>query len=601
LAFAGGIKNMILTKPRSFFALPKFHPMKRLFALLLLTLAIDSGAQEFQTRFESSGGRQSAPYEEVISFYRSLDREFPTIDIQEAGPTDTRFPLHVVYYSKDGIFDIADWRKKGKLIIIINNGIHPGEPDGIDASMMLLRDAAMGKLDMPNNIVLAVIPVFNIGGALNRGSHSRANQNGPEEYGFRGNAQNLDLNRDFIKLDARETQTLIRLFHKLDPEVFIDNHVSNGADYQHVMTLLTPNADKLGGELGAYLEDELEPALYKGMKGKGYALVPYVNHWNDNPVEHGWMQFNDPPRFASGFASLFQTLSFVPETHMLKPFKQRVEATYALMETMIAECSKRAVAIRHACGSDLFSSMEQTAFVLDWKADTTQSTTIEFMGYQAGKKPSEVSGQPRLYYDRSKPFTRSIPYFNHFKAGATATAPQYYIIQQGWHRVIDRLKMNGVQMRQLMDDSIISVTVYRISNYETGKRPYEGHYLHTGVQYTKKQETIKLLKGDYLIPTMQRSKRYLVETLEPNAPDAFLAWEFFDAVLQQKEGHSDYVFEDVAAEMLRNDPALKAALEEAKKKDPALAKDGEAQLDFIYKRSPYFEPVNMRYPVFRID
>lgn len=569
-----------------------------LFCLLLSDFAI---AQNFDTRYEQSGGKQSTPYEEVIQYYRTLDITFPTIDIQVVGPTDTHYPLHVVYYSKDGLFDIKDWKEKGKLIILINNGIHPGEPDGIDASMMLLRDAAQGKLKVPDNTVLAVIPVFNIGGALNRGSFSRANQDGPEEYGFRGNAQNLDLNRDFIKMDALETQTLVRLFHKIHPHIFIDNHVSNGADYQHLMTLLTPNKDKLGPEMGAYLKETLEPALYKRMKDKGYPMIPYVNHWSDKPVEGGWLQFNDPPRFASGYVALFQTFPFVVETHMLKPFKQRVEATYAFMQSMIEECAVNAIDIRHACGAEFFNTLERDTFVLNWRQDTVQHREIEFNGYKSGHKPSGVSGLPRLYYDRSQPFTKTIPFYDHFIPIATAVTPKYYIIQQGWHKIIDRLKANGVQMKRLDDDTVINLTVYRITNYETSKKPYEGHYLHSQVQCTKAQESIKLLAGDYLISTNQRAKRYLVETLEPNAPDAFFAWGFFDAILQQKEGYSDYVFEDVAADMLRHKPSLKKELEDAKKKDAALAKDGEAQLDFIYHRSPYYEPVHMRYPVFRID
>ena len=330
-------------------------------------------------------------------------------------------------------------------------------------------------------------------------------------------------------------------------------------------------------------------------------MVPYVNHWNDDPVEGGWQQFNDPPRFASGFAGLFNVFPFFVGTHMLKPFKQRVEATYAFMQSMIEESVANGPAIRSACAAQLFNNLERDSFVLNWKVDTAKYSQIEFKGYKSGKKSSEVSGKPRLYYDRSQPFTKTIPFYNHFIPTATAVAPKYYVIPQGWHRVIDRLKANVIQLKRLDDDSVMSVTVYRITAYETGKRPYEGHYLHNSVQYTKAKETVKLLKGDYLIPTLQRAKRYLVETLEPNAPDAFFAWGFFDAVLQQKEGYSDYVFEDVATEILRNNPVLKKELDEAKKKDATLARDGEAQLDFIYHRSPHYEPVHMRYPVFRID
>ncbi|HRO43315.1 MAG TPA: M14 family metallopeptidase [Flavipsychrobacter sp.] len=568
--------------------------------IFLVGFVFTNQAQNFITIFEQSKGKETATYLDVIDFYRKLDKTFSTIDIQQAGPTDLIHPLHVVYFSKDENFNLIEWKQKNKLLILINNGIHPGEPDGIDASMMLLRDAAQGKINVPENVVLAVIPVFNIGGALNRGSFSRANQNGPKEYGFRGNAQNLDLNRDFIKLDAKETQALVRLFHQLDPDIFIDNHVSNGADYQHVMTLLSVNPKKLGYYTGRYLKNQFEPAIYKGMKARNYDLVPYVNHWGHTP-DKGWQQFYEPPRFASGFAALFGTFAFVPETHMLKPYKQRVNATYSLMQTFIEYAASHANEIKSVRKMEEAVVKEKKEFTLDWKVDTTRFTEIAFKGYEGKYKPSEVSGKPRLYYDRNKPFTRQVPFYNFFEPTTSAIAPQAYIIPQGWHQVIERLKMNGVAMQQLQCDSVMELTAYRINNYETNTRPYEGHYLHKNVQYTKNKETIRFLKGDYIISTQQRARRYLIETLEPNAPDAFFAWGFFDAVLQQKEHYSDYVYEETAAELLKNDAALKKQFETKKKADAAFSKDGAAQLDFIYKHSPYYERVHNRYPVFRVE
>jgi len=222
--------------------------MKHIFFMMLAwqTMFSHLQAQTFPTTYEISKGTATATYEEVIDFYKKLDQHFVTVKMEEVGATDVMYPLHVVYYSKEGNFDIKAWKREEKTILFINNGIHPGEPDGIDASMMLLRDAAIDKINIPDNIVLAVIPVFNIGGAINRGSYSRANQNGPKAYGFRGNAQNLDLNRDFIKMDAKETQSLVRLYHELNRDLYIDNHVSKGADYQHVKTFLTTHPQKPG-------------------------------------------------------------------------------------------------------------------------------------------------------------------------------------------------------------------------------------------------------------------------------------------------------------------------------------------------------------------
>ncbi|RYZ16483.1 MAG: hypothetical protein EOP49_51680, partial [Sphingobacteriales bacterium] len=272
----------------------------------------------------------------------------------------------------------------------------------------MLRDLAAGKVKIGPDIVLAVIPVFNIGGMLNRGSFSRANQNGPGAYGFRGNARNLDLNRDFIKMDARETRSLVGLFHRLDPDLFIDNHVSNGADYQHVMTLLSTQKDKFA--FGAYLENELEPAIYAGMKKKGYDLVPYVNHWGHTP-DSGWQQFYEGPRFASGFTTLFGSFGFVPETHMLKPYASRVKATYELMTTFIALPAVKGGEIRRMRTQAMSVPADH---ILRWRADTVQFRWIPFKGYEARYEPSEVSGQPRLFYDRKRPYTKQVKFFNHY-------------------------------------------------------------------------------------------------------------------------------------------------------------------------------------------
>lgn len=574
--------------------------MKYLITILFTSFCVFANAQNLITPFERSNGMESATYFQAINYYRKLDERFKTIDIQKAGATDVIYPLHVVYYSKDGSFDIKEWHRKNKIILLINNGIHPGETDGIDASMMLMRDAAERKINVPENVILAVIPVFNIGGSINRGSYSRANQNGPKEYGFRGNAENLDLNRDFIKMDAKETQSLVKLFQELQPDIFIDNHVSDGADYQHVMTLLSENSQKQGTVLGQYLANKLEPSIYSIMKTKGYDLVPYVNHEGNSP-DKGWSQFYDPPRFTSGYATLYNCFPFVAETHMLKPYPKRVDATYQLMLSFIDYASVNASELKSVRAKEVEDIQKKELFTIDWQVDSSKFTPITFKGYAAKYKPSNVSGKERLYYDRNEPYTKTVPFYNFYKPLITANAPKAYVIPQGWHKIIYRLRLNGVKMIQLHKDSTMTLTVYKIKNYETVKKPYEGHYLHTSVVFTQQKEKIKLRKGDYVIPTQQLAKRYLLETLEPNAPDAFFAWNFFDAVLRQKEYFSDYVFEDEAAALLNKDPDLKKLLEIKKKEDTSFTNSGQAQLDFIYQHSPYMEPEYMRYPVFRVD
>ena len=557
-------------------------------------------AQKNETIFEKSKGLETATYFECINFYKKISDSYDNISIKTFGQTDAGYPLHLVLVSSDKKFNPQQWHTNNKVVILINNGIHPGEPDGIDASMLLVRDIAMGKVKMPNNVVLAIIPVYNIGGSLNRNNFSRVNQDGPLNYGFRGNAQNLDLNRDFIKNDTKEAKAFTEIFHWLNPDIFIDNHVSDGADYQHTMTLLTTQQSKLGGEIGDFLHTTFEPSLFKSMNEKKWAMCPYVNFEDSNP-DKGWTAFYDPPRYSSGYAALFSTMAFVPETHMLKPFAERVKSTYVLMQSVIEQANKYSLEILQKRKASIEAIKKQTSFALSWKEDSTKHDVITFLGYEASKKKSEVTNMDRLYYNHDKPFSKEVKFYNYFKGEKFVTKPKAYIIQQGWYSIINLLKLNAVQMQQLKKDSIITVETYRIESYKTSPRAYEKHYKHSDVAISKKQQSIQFLKGDYIIYTGQIADRFLVETLEPQADDSYFNWNFFDAILQQKEGYSDYRWEDVAAKYLDANPELRQKLEARKNEDAKFAANALAQLDFVYKNSPYYEAAHLRYPVFRLN
>jgi hypothetical protein len=573
--------------------------MRKLIFLFFLFPSFSSFSQKLITRFEQSKGRQTPTYYEIIDWWKGLDAASPIVKMQEMGPTDAGFPLHLILVSTDKDFNIKSIKAKKKNIIFINNGIHPGEPDGIDASMVLVRNIVENKYKLPSNIVLALIPVYNIGGCLNRSANYRVDQNGPEEFGFRGNSQNYDLNRDFIKSDSKEAMSFAKIFHYLDPDVFVDNHVSNGADYQHVMTLLTSQHNRAGGLIGEFLNKEFEPALYSLMKGRGFDLVPYVNHFGETP-EKGWSEFWDSPRYSSGYTSLWNTFSFVPETHMLKPYLQRVEATKVLMESFIQFTSQHNKEITQLREQAKKQVQTQSSFPLAWKLDRTRSVQITYKGFEAVRKPSEVSGLPRLFYDRSKPFEIKIPFYNEYVDTLSVEKAKAYIIPQGWWKVIERLQANNVQMRRLTKDTTVEVEAYKIEGYQSGARPYEGHHINNNVKVSVSRKKMNFRKGDYYIPLNQTANRFLIEVLEPQAEDSYFTWNFFDPILGQKEGYSDYHFEDVASDYLKNNPGVKAKLEQRRAADSAFAKNGGAQLNFVFQNSIYFEPAYLQYPVYRV-
>jgi Zinc carboxypeptidase len=571
---------------------------KRLWLLALLAPLMGKGQQP-QTPFEASAGKRTATYVECIAFYQQLDQLSTQVSIREMGMSDAGYPYHVVLYSNDGTYDPAAWHRKGKLVILINNGIHPGEPDGIDASMLLIRDLVAGKIHIPDNIALAVIPIYNIGGALNRSSFSRVNQNGPEAYGFRGNAQNLDLNRDFTKNDSRNARSFAQIFHWLNPDLQIDNHVSDGADYQYTMTLLCSQWNKLGGQLGTFFHDVLQPALFTDMEKRGWPMTPYVEFESGNPKD-GWDGFYDEPRYSSGYATLFHTISFMPETHMLKPFKDRVLSTYELMQAMIGQSSKYAGELLKKRAADIEADRDSVRLALDWKVDKSRWDSIRFRGYETGMKTSDVTGMPRMFYDHTRPFERLVRFYDYFVADAWANVPKAYVIPQGWHTVVELLQLNGVRMRRLTEDTTMSVEVDHIADYKSYPRAYEKHHKNTAIQVKTDRETLHLLKGDYIIPTDQTARRFLVEMLEPTGEDSYFAWNFFDAILQQKEGYSAYRWEDVAGDWLKDHPEIRQQLDQKRNTDSTFAKNSRAQLEFVYQHSPYYEPAHLSYPVYRV-
>jgi hypothetical protein len=579
--------------------------MKSCLKFLFLILFLSSCKKEttdkvldFQTPFELSKGTETATYTEVIEFYMNLAKEFPEINVQTVGTTDSGLPLHIVTYNPDADFNFIKVSKT-KTVILINNGIHPGESDGIDATMLLYRDLVTRKITPPKNTILVTIPIYNIGGALNRNSTSRVNQNGPKSYGFRGNAQNYDLNRDFIKADTKNSRTFNFIFHSVKPDIFIDNHVSNGADYQYTLTHLFTQHNKLGGELGTYLQEEMMPALEKNLAVAKWDITPYVNVHHSAP-DNGFSQFMDSPRYSTGYTALWNTLGIMVETHMLKPYEQRVKGTYQLMISIldIAETdNKKIKALRANAHQALVKKM---SYPIQWAVDTTKTSILDFKGFEANIIPSEITGFSRLKYDQNRPYTKKVVYSNHFRPSQTVTIPAAYIVKKGWSRVMELMESNEIVYNTLRQDTILTVESYKIDSFQTVVNAYEGHYPHFNTKVNKSLKEIKFSQGDYIISTDQEGIRYVLETLEPEAVDSFFNWNFFDAILQQKEGYSEYVFEEVALDMLNANDSLKKSFLLKKAADKEFSSNGRAQLDWIYKQSQFYESAHLQYPVYRV-
>ena len=570
--------------------------------LFMLSFFVIQGQDpsDFATPFEGNNNWSSS-YEQTISYYKKLARVFPQIKMLEAGMTDIGRPLHLIVVSRDGISNPSQIDRTKQRVLLINNAIHPGEPCGVDASMMLARDLVTdsAKQGLLQNTVVLIIPMYNVSGALHRGSTSRVNQNGPEEYGFRGNVRHLDLNRDFVKAMSKNARSFNRLFTTWQPDMMIDNHTSNGADYSYTMTLIATQKDKLAPPLAGLLQDSILPFLYARMKSKNWPMTPYV--YARNTPDGGIAGFLDLPRYSSGYAALHHCIAFMPESHMLKPFKDRVQGTYSFMLSALEylDAHGRELQLNKARAEVDYQRIGP--FPIAWQLDERKKSKIWFEGYQARYKKSRISGHSRLYYDRSGPYKKQIDYWNSYRPTQKITKPKAYIIPQAYEEVIARLRNNGVEMERLVQDTTLEVTMYYIKDYETVEKPYEGRYLHYNTHVELQKRRHRYYKGDYVVHMNQRANRYLLETLEPQAPDSFFSWGFFDGILMRKEHFSPYVFEDLAPDILNTNPELQKALETKRQRDTAFAKDGYAQLNFIYTHSKYAEDSFMLYPVGRIE
>ena len=570
---------------------------KHLLTIIFFCLPILMIAQNLKTLgtpFEQNNNR-TATYDEAITYYQKLADSSPLVSMVEEGLTDSGYPLHTVILSKT---PIQEGSQTDKAVLLINNAIHAGEPCGVDASMMLARELATTHVDLLDEVVVVIIPFYNIGGVLNRNTSTRANQNGPESYGFRGNARNYDLNRDFIKCDTENARSFAQIYQKWKPDVFVDNHTSNGADYQYTLTLIPTLSAKLATPMQKYMDEQLLPDLYAKMKKTPYEMTPYV--YAPTTPDEGILAFPDSPRYSSGYASLHYAFSFMPETHMLKPFADRVKSTHLFLHAMLEHIQKNKTAIQTARSEAQKTISTNQKLGIDWALDKTRHDSVLFKGYTAEKIPSKVTGGERLYYNHDKPFTKNISFHRYYNAITEVDIPSAYVVPQSYRKLIDLMQLHGVEVETLQEDKALDIEQYKILDFETTSNAYEGHHLHSKVTVEKYPTRVQYKKGDFIISTDQEAIQYIVHVLEPQSKDSFFAWNYFDSILQQKEHFSSYVFEDRAWELLQKDADLKAAFEKKKSEDAEFAKDSYAQLDFIYHHSSHYEKTHRVYPVGRV-
>ncbi|MFZ4707141.1 MAG: M14 family metallopeptidase [Bacteroidales bacterium] len=582
--------------------------MKKLWIFLFLFwtffLSVKAQDTKFLTWFEKSGGKETPRYDKTVDYCKILDKASPMLTYTSFGKSPQGSDLPLLIADQDGLCDPTAIRKKGRIILLVQACIHAGEPDGKDAGLMLLRDIAFGgKSALLKNVSILFIPIFNVDGHERFGPYNRINQNGPKEMGWRVTAQNLNLNRDFMKADTPEMQAWLKLYNTWLPEFFVDCHVTDGADYQYKITYALETFGNMDKGLTDWTRDVFETQITKEMLAKGYPMLPYVEFRNWHDPRSGLVTGVAPPMISQGYTAIQNRPGLLIEAHMLKPYAIRVYATCEMLRVTIELLNKEGYSLREIeQKADQFTAspeFRKQEMPLRFTDSETDSTIVDFFGFEYTMEKSELTGGEWFKYDTTRPVVLKVPFFDSPKVTTRCMLPEAYIIPPEWSELTDKLILHGIKVKHLASSVNCLVESYKFSNTKWQQRPYEGHH---GVTFdcSPTIETRLYPEGSAVIDMNQRTAMVIAHFLEPKASDSFVSWGFFDAIFEQKEYSESYVMEVEARHLLTADPTLAVEFEKKKKEEPSFAKDPDEILNWFYSKTPYWDQHVNTYPVGRI-
>jgi len=550
---------------------------------------------------ERTGYVQTPDYAATLDYLKLLSKSSEWIHLDTFGTTPLGRPMVHVVVASDGAFEPERAHSTGKLVVLIQNGIHSGEIDGKDACLELVRDLAVTreKSALLEQVILVIVPVFNIDGHELSSPYNRINQNGPREMGFRATSQNFNLNRDYMKVDAPEMRAWVTLWNHWDPDLLVDNHVTDGADFQYAVTYTVTRHHNSDRHVAAWGQEVFIPQVTKRMQELVEPIFPYVIT-RGGSLRTGIVDWVEDPRFSTGYAGICNRPGLLVEMHMLKDYGRRVRANYLFMVALLELLNERPDDLKEAIrrADEAAEAGGDSLVALDFTR-TEDADTVEFLGFEYDSVKSEITGGTWIRYDPSRPVTMRVPYFGHMRPTVEVSRPWAYVIPPQWTDVIARLAVHGVEMQEL-DAQDLDVERYRLHNVRWEPRSFEGHHL-VNCSATVERATVHVERGSRLVSTQQKRSRLVLHALEPGAPDAFLRWGFFDTILEQKEYADDYAAESLATSMLAERPGLKQEYDSLVAADTAFSSNPEARRDFFYKRSPWAEPMFNVYPVLRIS
>ncbi len=555
------------------------------------------------TMAELTAFRKTPSYDETLAFVRRLETTSPFLKLAFFGTSAEGRPLPVVIASKEKAFSPDAAAKAGKPVVLVLNGIHAGEIDGKDACLILLRDMALGnRPDLLDRLTLLVVPIYNVDGHERVSRFNRPNQDGPADgMGFRTTTDGLDLNRDFLKADAPETRALLSLVEAWSPDLFVDDHVTDGSDFQATLTVAAGGEPATAAPLRAWLDSVVKPSLAE-VEEAGWKTAPYVEWVDPLDPAKGIDLGPSTPRYGTGYMPLRGIPSILVENHAIKPYRERVRANEAFLSALLSRVGAAPEALRAAraaAATEARTAPPGSPFVLDAETDTTRPEPIDFPAFAWREETSLVTGRPVLRYDPTQPLTVPLPVFRHARPKVTVPRPAAYLVPAGWPAVEERLVAHGIRFTRLKEARTLAVGTYRASDPVFQTPTYQGR-VRVSARISKATETRTVPAGSLYVPLDDPLAPVAIQLLEPEGPDSLFSWGLLSSALEQKEYIDTRVLDPLARKMLASDPKLAAAWEE-RLKDPKFAANGRERYLFFYRRSPFWDESVGLLPVYRLD
>jgi hypothetical protein len=574
--------------------------------LLLPSLAVAATPTQLSTLAEQSGFQRTGRYDEVLTLCTAFAERYPDqVRCEDFGTSPEGRPMKVLVASTAGALDPQTASARKLPVVLIQGGIHAGEIDGKDAGFLVLRQLLDGEAGHKalDKTVLLFVPVFNVDGHERFGAWNRPNQRGPEEMGWRTTAQNLNLNRDYVKADAPEMQAMLALVNRWDPLVYVDLHATNGAQFQHDISIQVEPVHAGDPQLRASGR-ALRDGVIADLAGQGSLPLPYYPSFviSDDPAS-GFEDGVPTPRFSHGYFQLRNRIGVLVETHSWKTYPVRVGITRNTIVSVLEQTARHGSQWRNeALAADRrATALAGTPVPLAW-ATGPESHTVNFLGYAYTRTPSDVSGALMTRYDETTPQLWRVPMRDTITPSIRITAPRGGYIVPAAHAttVAAKLRQHGIDFRVIATAGQHTLQTFRAETATPAAQSVEGHQrLQVSGQW--KEESSSVPAGSLFVPIAQPKARLLMTLLEPQAPDSLLQWGWFNNQFERKEYMEDYVAEDVARQMFAADPALRAEFEHRLRTEPAFAADAAARLDFFYRRHSAWDERYQLYPVMRSD